>query len=91
MKADDRLAAAQKELDAAREEEKQLKQQENSGVEQLSQEKEIRDTLKMARPNEVVVVIPEEVLASLPPTAPRPPNQENQGSNFSQWLRVFGF
>jgi hypothetical protein len=91
MKADDRLDIAQKEFRAAREEERQLKQQADSGGNEAAQEKEIRDTLKMARPNEVVIIIPEEVLASLPSGAPRPQDEGEKGSNFSQWLKVFGF
>jgi cell division protein FtsB len=88
---DDRLDNAQKELAAARQEEQDLKAQAGSGDSQTANEKEIRDVLKMARPNEVVVVIPDEVLGSVENHAPALSLYQVKEPNFRLWLKVFGF
>jgi cell division protein FtsB len=88
---DDRLDNAQKELAEAREEQQELKDQSGLGDSESANEKEIRDVLKMARPNEVVVVIPEEVLGSVESHAPELSISQAKESNFRLWLKVFGF
>ena len=88
-RADDRLALAEKELAAARQEEKGIKTDIEANNNQLVLEKEIRNVLKMARPNEVVVVIPEAIYQAA--AVAEIEEKQEETSNFNRWLKVFGF
>ena len=90
--ADDRLAVAERELLIAKERQVELnfKLRESESADWW--EKQVRNTLKMARPNEVVVIVPDEVSQS---TASR--DLQSQAliesgtdlTNLQKWRRVF--
>ena len=88
-KADVRLDAAEQELLMAKKEQEQLKRNLASASNGFWLEEQIRNVLKMAKPDEVVVVVPEEIVRA-PEVAQIGKVQPNEESNLSQWLRVFG-
>lgn len=60
-KADERIIEAEKELSDAKSEQVRLNLQLEEVGSDFWKEKQIRDVLKMAKPNEVVVVVPDEI------------------------------
>ena len=89
-RADERLADAQARLRSAQEEQTGLERQLEIIGNDFWLEKQIRNVLKMARPEEVVVVIPEEIVQAAPLLL-NPDRQTKDKSNLSLWLAVFGF
>ncbi len=89
--AEDRMLEADKELLEAKEGQLELKQQLGEVGDGQWWERQVRDKLMMARPNEEVVVIPEEVLK----TAERMEmEEEREGQRkeeepFEKWWQVF--
>ena len=74
-------------------------QQEKVALEQESQhqlsqgfaEREIRDKLNMAKPGEVVVILPEMTPAATPTAVLQPKEPVENQPNWKKWLEVFGF
>ncbi len=89
-KADERLAGAQAELSEAKKQQEELRRNLAVAGDGLWLEKQIRNVLKMAKPEEVVVVVPEEIIRA-PEIAAIGQTAHREESNLSQWLRVFGF
>lgn len=88
-KVDERMSAARQELERAKKEQEELGRA-LVAADSFWLEKQIRNVLKMAKPDEVVVVIPEEILLSK--EADRLIRAEaEEESNPEQWLKVFGF
>ena len=87
---DERIIAAEKELQLAQEEQLKLEREIVKVESGEMLEKQIRDTLKMARENEEVVIIPDQVLEKSSLAMERTVSEEENLSNFSQWRRVFG-
>ena len=89
-KADERFTAAEEELLLAKKEQEALKRQLAAASDGLWLEKQIRNVLKMAQPDEVVVVVPEEI-SQVSEIAAAGVGERQDESNLSQWLTVFGF
>ena len=86
---DDRIVEAERELGAAKQEreeiEKRLKETESG----FQKEKQIRDTLKMAKENEVVIVVPEEVVKARLETKEMVDVLAEDLKIWEKWWRVF--
>ena len=89
-RADERLADAQAKLRSAQEEQTGLKRQLEITGKDFWLEKQIRNVLKMAKPEEGIVVVPAEIAGAVP-LGLNPASQPKEKSNFSLWLEVFGF
>ena len=90
-RADERLLAAEIELRAAQEEQAELKSQLEVVGNDFWLEGQIRNVLKMARPEEKIVVVPEEITKFAPVGQGfAGPGQVKEASNLAQWLKVFG-
>lgn len=59
---DDRIIEAERGLETAKQEREELEKKLKETESGFQKEKQIRDTLKMAKENEVVIVVPEEVV-----------------------------
>lgn len=89
-RADERLLEADLELRSAREEQQELKRQLEVVGSSFWLEGQIRNILKMARPEEKVVVVP-EMITQTAPVRQDFAGQAEEKSNLSLWLEVFGF
>ncbi|MBU2052179.1 septum formation initiator family protein [Patescibacteria group bacterium] len=90
-RADERLVEAEAELQAAKNEQGELKRQIQTAGSDFWLEKQIRNVLKMARPEEVVVVVPETV-GGVTKTEPLVQVATSEPeSNPARWRQVFGF
>jgi cell division protein FtsB len=87
--ADKRIVEAGQKLEQAKSEQRELKQQLAEAGQGDWWEKQVRNVLNMARPEEVVLVVPEEVRkqADVPPFA-KATGGENS-SNFQKWWQLF--
>ncbi len=86
MNAGQRLEDAEKKLAAIVEENEKLKKQQKDGKNDYYLEKEIRDKLGMAKPDETVIILPEE----LELTDKHLGEEEKQNlPNWEKWLNVF--
>lgn len=85
---DERLTNAQAELGREKTKQLELKRSLTAVEDGFWLEKQIRNVLKMAKPNEVIVVVPETISYSAAPDGESEPEPEE--SNLRQWLRVFG-
>ena len=87
--ADKRLTEAEQGLEQAKMEQEQLKQKLAESGQGDWWEKQVRNVLNMARPGEVVVVVPEEVKKQ----GGEPPSAKATGgknySNLQQWMLIF--
>ncbi|MDZ4229140.1 MAG: septum formation initiator family protein [Patescibacteria group bacterium] len=90
-RADQRLVEAEAELQAAKNEQGELKRQLQTAGSGYWLEKQIRNVLKMARPDEVVVVVPEVVheVTKIEPLGQVAASEPE--SNPARWRQVFGF
>lgn len=88
--ADERIIEAEKELLAAKEEQVELNQELLKAQTGDWWEAQVRDTLKMARENEEVVIVPEEVLKVVGQEQPVLVEKEESLYNFEKWQQVFG-
>ena len=88
-RADERLAAAEAELAQAKKEQDEWKRHLAVASDSFWLERQIRNVLKMAKPEEVVVVVPEEI-AVAPEVAASGETRHQEEGNLGQWLRVFG-
>ena len=89
-KADERLSASQAELTEAKKQQEELKRNLAVAGDGFWLEKQIRNVLKMAKPEEVVVVVPEEIVRASEIAAVGEAQRQEE-SNLSQWLKAFGF
>lgn len=89
-KADERRAAVEQELLLAKKEQEELKRNLAAAGDGLWLEEQIRNVLKMAKPDEVVVVVP-EAIGQAPEVEAIGQAQPHEESNLRQWLTVFGF
>lgn len=89
-KADRRLNAAEAELNQAKQEREGLKRGLAKAADSFWRESQIRNVLKMAKPEEVVVVVPEEVTTQAE-QAGKAVKVEEEESNLDRWRQVFGF
>lgn len=92
--ADQRLLAAQEELALAQKEQEELKQKLSAINENDWWEKQVRDVLKMARSEEIVVVVPEAVIKTKPPAGQLSQGEEpgiDSMPNWKKWLVAFNF
>ncbi len=89
-KVDERLLEAETEQLVVKKEQVELNQKlEEAGSNQW-QEKEIRDTLKMARSNEIVVVVPEEVtFLKASENELKVEGEEMELANAERWWQLF--
>lgn len=86
---DQRLIEAQEELMLAQKEQVELKQELKEVEDKDWWERQIRNVLKMARPEEIVVVVPEEVTNQVnSPHFAEATRGENL-TNFQKWWQVF--
>ena len=90
-RSDQRLVAADAELNAAKKEQEELKRQLQTAGSGFWLEKQIRDVLKMARPDEVVVVVPDSVGGATKAEPIAQIEDDKLESNLSRWRQVFGF
>lgn len=89
-RAGDRLAAAEADLSEAIGEQAGLKRQLESAKSEFQTESRIRNILKMAKPEEIIVVVPEEVTARVE-KAGQAVEAEEEENNLGRWRQVFGF
>jgi len=89
-RADERLVAAETELKLAQEEQQGLKSQLEVAGSDFYLESQIRNVLKMARPEEMVAVVPEEIVRATQ-IRQEPTGKAEEKNNFNLWLEVFGF
>lgn len=87
---DDRLRQAETELDEAKQEQAELREKLAGINNGFWLERQIRNVLNMAKPNEVVVIVPEAVKQGAAAARPAEDEPETAG-NLQQWLLVFGF
>lgn len=87
-RADERLAAAEKEWQLAQAEQQKLKSQLELVGSDFYLESQIRNVLKMARPEEMVAVVPEEISRATPIRQDLAGKAEEK-NNFNLWLEVF--
>jgi cell division protein FtsB len=88
--ADDRIERAEGELIKTQLKQEELKQElvEVEGVEWWEQQ--VRDVLKMAKPNEQVIIVPEEVLNNNERINEVVEKIEEEKSSVEKWQEVFG-
>jgi len=87
---DERIIEAEKELLVVKEEQIKLNQEMSRIQEGDWWESQVRNTLKMARNNEEVVIVPEEVLKSASKVVRPEIEEEREMSNVEKWKQVFG-
>lgn len=87
--ADERMAAAQTELNQAQFEQMNLKQNLNQVGTPAWQEATFRNTLNLAKPGEVVVIVPEEI-TKVPLLKPQVQVADTDLPNWQKWWLVFG-
>lgn len=85
--ADKRLIDAETELLSVKLEQEEVKKQLAETEERSWWERQVRNVLKMARPEEVVVVVPEEVL-KVAEVAEVAKVEQEEASNLIKWWRV---
>ena len=85
---DDRLIEAEIELEIGEKEQEELKDKLEASETNELWEKRVRDSLKMARSNEVVVVIPEEIGGNGREKKSGEIEKEDL-SNVGKWLKLF--
>jgi len=85
---DDRLMEAEIELEMGEKEQKELKDKLEASGTNEKKKKSVRDSLKMARSNEVVVVIPEEIGGNGREEKGEEIEEDNL-SNVGKWLKLF--
>ena len=90
-----KLKASDQRLEAARQEQYQVKGEQAELVRKLQEisqsgwwEKQVRDVFGMAKPDEVVVIVPEEVLKA-EKTAEAVKVVKEEESNLAKWWQVF--
>jgi len=86
--ADNRLIEAEEELIAANQEQIELKQQLVEIEDRSWWEKQVRNVLKMAKPNEVVVVVPEEIKNSRVSQIVDESEIISEIPNWQQWWQI---
>ena len=87
--ADKRLIDAETELLSAKQEQEELKKQLAEVENRSWWEKQVRNVLKMAKPGEVVVMVPEEVVKeSVQAEEAAKAAEDENYSNFQKWRRV---
>lgn len=86
--ADKRMAEAEQELITAKKEQEELKRKLGGMSESNWWEKQVRNVLNMAKPREVVVVVPEEVKRTND-TEPTAILKQEEPNNLIKWLQVF--
>lgn len=87
--ADERLVEAEAELKGAKEEQVGLKEALKETEKPEWWEAKVRNTLKMARPNEVVVIVPEEILQASGGGRVMDLTTAEERSNLEKWWQVF--
>lgn len=87
---DDRLIKAEKELSLAKGEKLKLEEEISKVESGEIFEKQIRNTLKMARLNEEVVIIPDKARGKQAGFEIENEKETEDLSNFQKWQRVFG-
>ena len=85
--ADKRLIDAEVELLSTKQEQEEIKKQLAEVEDRNWREKQVRNVLKMARPGEVIVVVPEEVLKTTE-IVKVDKVEEEETSNLVKWWRV---
>src|SRR3989338_4358319 len=89
-RADERLIEAQAELTKVQEEQLKLKRELSEGEGELWWERQVRDTLRMAKEGEVVVVVPDEVKNQSGGAADlNPVDGVGEESNLTKWVKAF--
>lgn len=86
---DDRIIEADQELSKLGEEEREIEERLKNINDPLEKEKQIRNTLKMAKSNEVVVVIPEEIVNIKSVVKSEAEDEAIEMNNWEKWLKVF--
>lgn len=86
--ADNRLVEAEEELIAANQEQVELKQQLVEIEDRSWWEKQVRNVLKMAKPDEVVVVVPEEIKNSQASQIVDENEIISEIPNWQQWWQI---
>lgn len=87
---DERIVEAEQELLVAKQEQIKLEQDLEEVKSGEQWEKQIRDTLKMARFNEQIVIIPEEINEVSRASGVVEESEEEELSNLEEWVQVFG-
>jgi len=89
-RADERLIEAQAELTKVQEEQLKLKRELSEAEGELWWERQVRDTLRMAKEGEVVVVVPDEVKNQSGGAADlNPVDGVGEESNLTKWVKAF--
>lgn len=89
-KSDDRLVVAEKELEASKKESEDLHLKLDEIETGEWWEKQVRNTLKMARENEEVVIVPEGLVASASfSQTETEKNDSDEVPNYLKWWRLF--
>ena len=87
-KSDDRLIEAENELLATKEESRELKLR----IEEIESgewwEKQVRNTLKMSKANEEVVIVPERLIASVIEEKMVEEDQGEERANYKKWWQL---
>lgn len=88
--ADDRIEKAEAELMMTKQKQEELKQElkEVEGTEWW--EEQVRDVLKMAKPNEQVIIVPEKIVQENERTEEMEVSVKEEKSNVEKWQAVFG-
>ena len=83
----DRFIKAESEVVRLETEKKLLEQQITGANQEIVREKVIRDKLGLAKPGEIVVILPEDIGETV--VNPDKNNQEEQLPNWKKWLNLF--
>ncbi|MFH0943292.1 MAG: septum formation initiator family protein [Candidatus Beckwithbacteria bacterium] len=86
--ADTRLTEAETEFQAAQQEQAELKQQLIEIEDKSWWEKQVRNILKMAKPEEIIVVVPDEVKNSRESPTEAQSEAVTELPNWQQWWQV---
>lgn len=87
---DERIIEAETELRAAKQEQEVLREKIKKTSSSEWWEEQVRNTLKMAKPNEEVVIVPEEITKKRREISSSIENEgEENFSNWQKWRRLF--
>ena len=87
---DERIVEAEQELLTSKQEQVELEQNLEKVKGGKYWEKQVRNSLKMARPNEQIVIIPEEINLTSEMNGKTGEIEEEQLTNMEKWVQVFG-
>lgn len=89
LKSDDRIIEAEEELMTVKMESEEFKNKFNELEAGEWWERQVRDALKMSRENEVVVIVPEELITNVADREVFLEKREKEEPNYRKWWKLF--